>query len=88
MKARTHGKMNLLKDDAAALAGGAYLLCDSLKQRVAREKDVHMANVAERCGFVPREDFDDLHAVVESLRTDQEELKRQIEEIKQLNVKK
>ncbi len=88
MKARANDRLNALKDDLSTMAGSAFQLGSSIRRRLVKEKDVCMANMADRAGFVPREDFEEMREMLYVLRVEHEELKKQVETLKKANKKK
>lgn len=72
-------------DDVARVAGGAVgILSDAGKEAKAIVKS-KVDTLAQDMELVPREDYEVLEAMVESLRAEQEELKERIEKLEKKN---
>ena len=68
-------------DDAARLAGGAMGLMNDLSQQAAQTLRSHANNIAQEIDLVPREDYEALEAVVETMRKEMETLSARISEL-------
>ncbi len=61
-------------DDLAKLAGGAAGIAGSLQQQIRSDIKTRIDDMASQMDLVPREDFDRLEALIQTLESRIEEL--------------
>lgn len=66
-------------DDAARMAGGAAGLASALRRQVRNDVKSRVEDIAARLNLVPREDLDRIEAMIQALRTENENLSARVE---------
>ncbi len=68
-------------DDVARVAGGTVGVLSDLGRNAKEDIRTRVEEIADRLDLVPRDEFDRLEVMLKQSRTEQDELKKRIEEL-------